>query len=307
MKKKISIGSWAYVFGPYWDNPIPFEKVVQRLSELKFDGVEIIGFRPHPHPDDYASNSHRQDLRALISGLGLAISGYAPDFTAHSLIRSNDHAAYIKTFEKNLAFARDLEMPAMRVDSIDPPTVLNEVNLDAALKRVVPTWQRCAERAEKAGVLMVWEFEPGFAFNKPSEVLRVVNEVGHSNFKILFDTSHAHMSSVVAARHQGQLERLKGGVIEMIQMLKGKIGHIHLIDSDGTLHNDETSTHRPFGEGQLDFDAIMPVLNQSGCNSRWWAVDLCFWPGSWEATPRCKQFMDRLNEKYGTTAQGQAH
>ncbi len=31
MKKRISIGSWAYVFGPYWDNPIPFEKVVQRL------------------------------------------------------------------------------------------------------------------------------------------------------------------------------------------------------------------------------------------------------------------------------------
>ena len=71
----------------------------------------------------------------------------------------------------------------------------------------------------------------------------------------------------------------------MIQMLKGKIGHIHLIDSDGTLHNDETSTHRPFGEGLLDFDAIMPALNQSGCNSPWWAIDLCFWPGSWEATP----------------------
>ena len=79
------------------------------------------------------------------------------------------------------------------------------------------------------------------------------------------------------------------------------------VQSDGTLHNDETSTHRPFGEGQLDFDAIMPVLNQSGCNSPWWAVDLCFWPGSWEATPGCKQFMDHLNEKYGTTAQGQAH
>jgi hypothetical protein len=65
----------------------------------------------------------------------------------------------------------------MRVDSIDPPTVLNEVSLDAALKRVVPTWQRCAELAAKAGVRLVWEFEPGFAFNKPSEVLRVVNEV----------------------------------------------------------------------------------------------------------------------------------
>src|SRR5262245_10218793 len=165
MKKKISIGSWAYVFGPYWDNPIPFEKVIQRLSELKFDGVAVIGFRPHPPPDDYASNSHRQDLRALISGLGLEISAYAPAFTAHTLIRSDDHSDYVKTFEKNVSCARDLEMPAMRVDSIDPPTVLNEVKFDAALKRVVPTWQRCAALAQKAGVLMAWEFEPGFAFN----------------------------------------------------------------------------------------------------------------------------------------------
>ncbi len=306
MSKKISIGSWAYVFGPYWENPIPFEKVVKRLAELKFDGVEIIGFKPHPHPDDYATNSHRQDLRAFISGLGLGISGYAPDFTAHSLIRSADHSDYLKTFEKNVHFARDIEMPALRVDTIDPPTILSEMSTDVALKRLVPTWRRCAEIAQKAGVLLVWEFEPGFAFNKPSDVVRLADEVAHPNFKVLFDTSHAHMCAVVGARQPGQKETLKGGVIEMIQMLKGKIGHIHLIDSDGTLHNNETSTHRPFGEGLLDFDAIMPALNQSGCPSPWWAIDLCFWPGSWEVTPACKRFMDSLNEKYGGAAQKQA-
>ncbi len=304
MKKRISIGSWAYVFGPYRDKPIPFESVVKRLAELKFDGVEIIGFRPHPHPDDYASNSHRQDLRALISGLRLEASGYAPDFTAHSLIRDGDHYGYIKTFEENVHFARDLGIPALRVDTIDSPTVHKEVSPDLALKRIVPTWRRCAEIAEKAGVLLVWEFEPGFAFNKPSDVVRLVEEVGHPNFKILFDTSHAHMCAAVGARQEGLPETLKGGVIEMIGMLRGKIGHIHLIDSDGTLHNEETSTHRPFGEGLLNFDAIMPALNQSGCTSPWWTVDLCFWPGSWEVTPACKQFMDRLNDKYGGGSHG---
>jgi len=307
MSKKISIGSWAYVFGPYWDNPIPFEKVAQRVSELHFDGIEVIGFRPHPHPDDYASNSHRQDLRALLSGLKLEVSGYAPDFTAHSLIKSDDHSGYLKTFEKNLNFARDLEMPVLRVDSIDPPTILNEIPWGTAFKRVVPTWRRCAEMAAEVNVGLVWEFEPGFAFNKPSDVIKLVDEVGHPNFKTLFDTSHAHMCAVVGARQPGVKETLKGGVIEMIEKLKGKIGHIHLIDSDGTLHNNETSTHRPFGEGSLDFDAIMPVLNQSGCNSPWWAIDLCFWPGSWEVTPACKQFMDRLNQKYGGAAQVQTH
>ena len=30
---KISLGSWAFSFGPFADNPIPFEKTVKRLSD----------------------------------------------------------------------------------------------------------------------------------------------------------------------------------------------------------------------------------------------------------------------------------
>ena len=41
MAKKIVDWSWAYTFGPYEDNPVPFDTVVKRLSELEFDGVEI--------------------------------------------------------------------------------------------------------------------------------------------------------------------------------------------------------------------------------------------------------------------------
>lgn len=47
MAKKLSIGSWAYAFGPYEDNPIPFDTVVKTLSELEFDGIEIGAFKPH--------------------------------------------------------------------------------------------------------------------------------------------------------------------------------------------------------------------------------------------------------------------
>ncbi|MFW5769459.1 MAG: sugar phosphate isomerase/epimerase, partial [Spirochaetota bacterium] len=70
--------------------------------------------------------------------------------------------------------------------------------------------------------------------------------------------------------------------------------------SDGTLHDDETSTHAPFGEGILDFDKLMPELVQnSGVPHDWWTVDLCFWPDAWEVTQRCKVAVDELNRKYG--------
>ena len=85
----------------------------------------------------------------------------------------------------------------------------------------------------------------------------------------------------------------------LAQKLRGKIGHIHLIDSDGTLHGDETSTHSPFGEGVLDFSVLLPELKKSGVPHNWWTIDLCFWPDAWAVTERCKKAVDSLNEKYG--------
>src|SRR5438874_1132662 len=81
------------------------------------------------------------------------------------------------------------------------------------------------------------EFEPGFAFNKPSDIERIVDEVDESNFGVLFDTCHAHMVAAVGARQVGQKETLPGGALELAERLRGKIGHVHLIDSDGTLHD----------------------------------------------------------------------
>ena len=55
-------------------------------------------------------------------------------------------------------------------------------------------------------MLLVWEFEPGFWLNKPSEVKNLVEAVDHAHFKLLFDTSHAYMGAVVGARQTGEKE-----------------------------------------------------------------------------------------------------
>ena len=82
-------------------------------------------------------------------------------------------------------------------------------------------------------------------------------------------------------------------------MLKGKIGHLHVIDSDGTLHNDETSTHRPFGEGNIDFNEVLDaVVHDAGYQGEWFTIDLCFWPEAWDVTERAKEFLAPYLEKY---------
>jgi sugar phosphate isomerase/epimerase len=66
----------------------------------------------------------------------------------------------------------------------------------------------------------------------------------------------------------------------MLDLCAGRIGAIHLVDTDGSLYNDETSTHLPLGEGVIDFDRLAPKLRAAGGD--WWTIDLSFYPRAWE-------------------------
>jgi sugar phosphate isomerase/epimerase len=297
--KDISIGSWAYSIGPYAANPVPWDEVTATLKELGFQGVELGGFPPHPNPDDLPSKEQRQACKARLAEVGLRFSGLAANLWAEHLIDTEDTSDYIATFRKNVDFCVDLGIRGIRVDSVQPPTILAKVDPESARSQLVRTWKQCAREAADKGVYVTWEFEPGFAFNKPSDIFRIVEEVGDDNFGVQFDTCHAHMVAAVGARQPGERETLPGGALELAQRLRGKINHIHLIDSDGTLHDDETSTHAPFGDGVLDFAALLPELNKNRLPHNWWTIDLCFWPDAWAVTKRCKEAVDDLNARYG--------
>ncbi|MEP7357367.1 MAG: sugar phosphate isomerase/epimerase family protein, partial [Anaerolineales bacterium] len=245
---KLALGSWAFTFGPFASNPWPFARVLDFVAEAGYDGIEINGFRPHPHPDDYDTPAKCQALAAEIAARGLGISGYAPSFVEVPPAEV-EAEAYLAVLRKCLDFCGRCGIRTLRVDTVSPPVELSPANYQTRFDRLTRTWHAAAVEAAKAGVLIVWEFEPGFWLNKPSEVIRTVDAVGHDHFKLLFDTSHAYMGAVVSARHTGAPEWLAGGVAEYGHILGERLGHFHLIDSNGTLHNQETSTHEAFGEG----------------------------------------------------------
>ncbi len=286
---KISLGSWAFSFGPYSGHPIPFDRTARRLSEAGYDGIEICGFPPHVTLDKYATSDSRRELVKFLKDLRLGISGYAADFSAVNPAVEANKQKYLDLFRRNVDLCAEIGCPSIRVDSVAEPGSVD----DAAFHRVAEIWHSAAGIAQQNGIRMVWEFEPGFAFNKPSEIVRMHALTAHPNFGVMFDTSHAYMCGVVGARQPGEKETLAGGVAELLRMLKGRIGAIHLIDSDGTLHNDETSTHRPFGEGFIDFAALAPEL-KAVPGIEWWTIDLCFWAGSWELVESSREFVASL-------------
>ena len=290
---KISLGSWAFSFGPYAEHPVPFETIARRCSETGYDGIEVCGFPPHVTLEAFPSTRSRKEVAALLSDLGLGISGYLPDLSEVSPVSPDNHDQYLELFRRNIGMCADLGSPMIRVDSGAAPGSIPEQEYESAFHRISALWGECAEIALSANVRLAWEFEPGFAFNKPGEVVRMHQEVRHPNFFVLFDTAHSYMSAVVGARQPAPKDVLIGGVEELLDKLEGRIGAVHIIDSDGTLYHEETSTHRPFGHGRINFTRLVPRLLRLP-NINWWTVDLCFWPGAWDLVQPSRRFIADL-------------
>ncbi|MCD6256960.1 sugar phosphate isomerase/epimerase [Candidatus Aerophobetes bacterium] len=293
---KISIGSWAYAIGPYANNPIPLPEVIKRLSDLGFDGVELGGFKPHAHPDLYPSKKDREYLVKMLKENGLEVPAYAADLWSLPFAEGDPEIVkqYKQMFKRSLDFCYDCGIPAIRVDTVTHTPLPENLDYPTVWTRIRDMFTWCSDEAKKKNILVVWEFEPGFIINKPHEIKKMLEEVNRDNFKVLFDTCHAHMCSVVAAKQTPPLDKLEGGEKEFAFLLKGKIGHVHIIDSDNTLHDNETSTHAPLGTGVLDFKTLLPAILEAGYTSEWWSIDLCFWPDAWEVTERCKNYLDRV-------------
>jgi len=292
---KFSLGTWAFSFGPFASAPWPLERVLGYAAEAGFDGVEVNGFRPHAHQDDLDTGAKCAALRRQIADYGLGVSGYAPSIThSPAQVATKDYVAEIA---KCLFVCENLGTPILRVDSVDPPEALAPDTYAERVDQLVATWRAAALQAAKAGVVIVWEFEPGFWLNKPSEVLRVVQAVDSEHFRVLFDSSHAYMGAVIGARQTGDIETLPGGVTAYAEMLGDAIGHLHLIDSDGSLHDNETSTHTPFGEGEIDFSAVLSAIRPIVSRLEWWCADFCFCAETESAGRRAVPFMRGLAEE----------
>ena len=295
--KKVSIGSWAYVFGAFAENPILLPELCKELSNLGFDGISMGGFKPHAHPSLYDTPEKRAELKKLLADYKLEVADYAADLWSVDSFKQNKE--WLGLFDESIRFMTQMGFQTIRIDSGTQPMLPDGMKYEDAKDLVKTQFKKCAKRAAEDGIEVVWEFEPGFMVNEPKNILEVVTDVDEKNFKVLFDTCHGYMSSVMGARHIEEGCKLSGGITEFIEMLKDKIGLVHVIDSDGSLNDQGTSTHNPFGTGKIDFDEVIPaLLNKANYKSDWWAIDLCEWPDAWKVTAECKAFVDKFNKKY---------
>jgi sugar phosphate isomerase/epimerase len=187
-----------------------------------------------------------------------------------------------------LKFAEDLGIRTIRIDAAEAAASVGHVDPQVVLDRAEAAFDRCAKLAADHGITVAWAFDPALALNKPAEIVAVVERVrdvlGNPNFGALFSTAHAHVCTA-------------GGEVDLLKRLSGKITHLHLIDTDGTLNEHGTSRRLPLGGGKLDFERLVPELRNSAADCEWWTVDLGHRPDAWEAAGECRRFLHRLRRK----------
>jgi sugar phosphate isomerase/epimerase len=298
---KISRGSWCLGFG--FLRPATLEQVVKVLSAFGYDGIELAGFFDHATLDRYPDKESRKKLVDWIHSHDLELVGYAPgpygDFGKFPWATGGDdiHAAYLKLFEDSLQFCVDTGIPAMRVDPGDFGPLARDADYDRAWDRVVTTFKQHAERGREVGVKILWEYETGQIFVKPSEAVKLMDDVGDSNLQLMYDVGHVHAGCALGHNQVQPIERLDGGAVEFARMFKGRIGHAHVCDTDSNTWQNAFGTHLGIGKGVIDFDELIPTLAEC-YDGEWWSVDAIpmsaeSWADTWSDRFALDELLDR--------------
>jgi sugar phosphate isomerase/epimerase len=273
-RPQISLGTWAFIRGPFEDAPWSLERVLDFAAETGYDGVELSGYRPHAHYEDYDTTEKRQALRAMVESRGLAVSGYAPDLR-HVPAATTDEATYMAEMRKAMDLCFGVRTDVLRVDTGVPPQELDAKEYAERFRQVVRNWDLAQAAGKTIGVALHWEPEPRFLINKPSEVKRLLEAMPERNLKLIFDLSHVYMMTVIGARQPGIKQTMPYGAVSLGRQVGEYIGHLHLSDTDGSLSpKGQSSAHVSLAKGKIDFDTDVYYMREEFKKLSWWCVDL---------------------------------
>src|SRR3989440_3607842 len=244
---------------------ISFAEAVARLAAIGYRGVEIMADVPHAWPaclleeqkqgirDDLAR--HRLGIFNVNAFMMNAISDPRQRYWHPSWIEPDRHYRQIRIEHtmRSLTLARELGAPCITTEPGGP--VEPGGSWSAALKLFVEGLKPVAEHAEKEGVLLLIEPEPGLLIETADQFLELMQHVDSPAVGLSFDVGHAYCVGDDPAA--------------TIPRVAKYIRHFHLEDIAATrVHH-----HLVPGEGAIDFAATFRAIRQIGYDG-WVTIEL---------------------------------
>lgn len=302
---KMAVGTWAWVFGPYAQRPVPLLAVARAVKEIGYDGVELTG-GPHVHPDDLRTPEERRALTRLLADEGLAVASLGGPVGGGSPL-AVERETYLDSVKRYVELCSGVGIGALRVSS--GRQAQPSVDVEAGFARLIDYWGQAAGLAAQAGIRLLWEFEPNQFASRPNDVRRVVDAVASPSLKVMFDLSHAYVASVSGKGVPEPGQPLAGGLVAFVHLLGQRIGRLHVADTDGGTMPNGGSKRRRLGEGRVDFDATLTALRQVShgqIGDGWWTLDLHGEEDATAVARQSKAFMDALAARQAVQTTGGA-
>jgi sugar phosphate isomerase/epimerase len=229
--------------------------LVEALRGIKragFAGVEILADVPHAYPDQIDA-ALTKSVATELSSLGLAVSnincncsfGYWKDappepYFEPSLISPNPkhRADRTRLILKTLAFARDIGAANI---SITSGRCLGGMPPAAAAKQFAESIKPILDEADRVGVNVGIECEPGLYLEYVAELREWIDRLKHPRFGANLDIGHSQV--------------IGESIPQVVKMLGDRIWNLHVEDIPGRKHY-----HMIPGEGTLDWAALEGAL-----------------------------------------------
>lgn len=214
---------------------------MEYVAALGYQGIELVATHPLAFDIDQAqqlAERHRLPIVSLLSGWSyanehLCLSSSAAGVRERAVERLVEYVSHAARLGSVLVVGL---MQGLRSDEPDEAV---------ALERIAGCLRTVAKAAASQGVTVVIEpvnhQQVGFN-HTAAEAAAMVERVGSASLSYMLDTIHMHIE-----------ER---DPLDTIRRHGRRIHHFHLCESHGG----------PFGDGNLDFPAVLAAINDSGYN-----------------------------------------
>lgn len=241
---KYAFNTWAYSHFPCWVPAYSFEETVTRLARIGYDGIEIGCAQPHAWPY-YINAERRKAMKKSIIDNGIAVASMLP--APGGGPGGNIASSCKEEREWTKQYWKDCVDLGLEIGDCKTLLCVCGWYIYGTKKRDAWQWaiegiSEVAEYAGKSDVILVLEptAEDSNLVESCEDAINMMNDVGKSNVKLMFDTTHALYRNEVPS--------------DYVYLMKEDLKHVHMADYD----------RKAPGTNGCDFVDIMQALKDIG-------------------------------------------
>ena len=239
-------------------------EAIEAIAAAGYGGVELMADVPHAYPPSFDSEA-RMITKKRLGELGMAVS----NINAFTLFAEGDtyHPSWIEEDERRREVRIEHTMDCIeladamdcRTVSLEPggPMIGTSIDRKTAGERFAEGLERLLPLAQRHGVTLCVEPEPGLFIQKSAEYLEFKKEYfeGESSVRMNCDIGHLFCVGEDPAT--------------VIRSMPQEIAHVHLED----IGKNRVHQHLAPGKGAIDFGLVFGALRDIGYGA-WVTVEL---------------------------------